>query len=220
MPVVFGWHGMGDNVGNFKSALNLSAGDADFPFILILPESTNMNFADPNNPGVDWDNLDSVTGDDNMEVALAESVIGCLMAYDDIAWDQIYSFGFSAGALTTNMLHSRLPQVFAATAAMSGAWFNDQDQIDLLDPSGQGANLGINPDPVWDPLFPEDGGAVLLTHGGAQDNYAIMGIEVINFESAHTETIDHMAENNRLLVDCAHTMGHRPHPQSPAWPCR
>ncbi|MAO82992.1 MAG: hypothetical protein CMH50_03795 [Myxococcales bacterium] len=213
MPIIFGWHGMGDNVGNFKRALNLGAGSDEFPFILVLPESTNMNFLDPDRPGVDWDNLDSVTGDNNKEVALVESVIGCLMNYDDIAWDQIYSFGFSAGALATNMLHSRLPHVFAATAALSGAWFNDPDQIDLLDPSGRGANLGIEPDPVWDPLFPEDRGVVLLTHGGSQDNYGVMGIEVINFESAHTATIDHMAENNRLLVDCAHTTGHRPHPQ-------
>lgn len=213
MPVIFAWHGMGDNVGNFKAAMNLGAGSGNFPFILVLPESTGMSFADPNNQGVDWDNLESTTGDDNKEIALVESVLGCLMAYDEIAWDQVYSLGFSAGALTSNMLHSRMPQVFAATIGMSGAWFNDQAQIDLIDPSGRGAAFGIEANPVWDPLFPEDGGSVLLSHGGAQDNYAMLGIEVINFENAHQESISHMAVNNRTLVDCAHSTGHRPHPQ-------
>ena len=51
-PVLFAWHGLLDSAENFHRALGIGAGSADFPYILVIPESTGMNTFDSVHPGV------------------------------------------------------------------------------------------------------------------------------------------------------------------------
>ena len=124
--------------------------------------------------------------------------------------------GFSGGAVITNMLTARYPDIFAATAPMSGAWFSDPAQEAMVDPSGVGAQVlpGLGVD--WNDL-----GAgkqtVLLTHGGATDTYGVPvpvlgAVEVISFENASVAAVDYLTGNGRTVIDCPHTNGHQAHP--------
>ena len=57
------------------------------------------------------------------------------------------------------------------------------------------------------------GPAILLTHGGSNDVYSAMGVEIIDFEASAGLAVDYLTGYDRLVVDCPHTNGHQPHPQ-------
>ncbi|MGE0321624.1 MAG: hypothetical protein AB7K71_37765 [Polyangiaceae bacterium] len=209
VAVVFNWHGYGDTAENMQKffAPNPDA-DPDFPLVVITPDDTGLTpFAAPR--GLDWDLFESAPGDGNLEAALFEEVVGCLDQDLDLNLGRIYQLGFSAGALTANMLHSRYPQYVPAVVAFSGAWFNDQPEVD-------GVNLlGLPVTLQWNALNAADGGAVLLSHGGANDVFGSGGTQVIDFETSASNARPFLRTNGREVLDCAHTGGHAPHPQVP-----
>ena len=208
--VVFSWHGIGQDLESWVQATRVDNAQPDFPFIVISPHDSGMQpQEDP--AGLYWDMLYSSPGDDNREAMLFESVMGCLMLDYRINKTRLYSVGFSGGAVTTNMLQVRYPDVFAATAPMSGAWFSDPAQVDMVDPSGRGQQFlpGLGVD--WNDMEPGQE-TILITHGGPQDDYGMLGIEVINFDNANRAAIDYLTDNGRNVIDCPHTQGHRQHP--------
>jgi predicted esterase len=209
LGVVFSWHGIGEQLDDWVAMTRVDNTQADFPFIVITPHDTGMQ---PNQDpaGLYWDMFYSSPGDENLEAALFESILGCLVLDYPIDTTRLYSYGFSGGAVITNLLQVRYPDLFAATAPMSGAWFSDPDQEALVDPTGRGQQLlpGLGVD--WN-----DMGAgqetVLITHGGAEDTYGMFQIEVINFDDANQEAISYLTENGRNVIDCPHSEGHRLH---------
>jgi hypothetical protein len=40
----------------------------------------------------------------------------------------------------------------------------------------------------------------------------MLGVEVINFNSANLEAIDYLTANGRNVIDCPHERGHQGHP--------
>ena len=209
LGVVFSWHGIGEQLDRWVSMTRIRNDEPDFPFIVISPHDTGMQ---PNQdpPGLFGDMLYSSPGDDNVEAKLFESILGCLILDYQIDTTRLYSYGFSGGAVFTNMLQVRYPDLFAATAPMSGAWFSDPAQEDMIDPSGRGRqmlpNLGVD----WNDM--EAGQeTVFVTHGGDRDTYGMLGVEVISFERANVAAITYLTANGRNVVDCAHTDGHTLH---------
>ncbi len=203
IAVVFSWHGYGDTADNFR---NLGLGpDADpsFPFVVITPEDTNL-FPPA---GLDWAIFQGADGDANVDADLFESVLGCLNDQYSIDASRIYSVGFSAGAIMTNLLHSRYPKLLAATLAYSGAWFDDSAEAQNVN------TLGINVSFSWNPLVSADGGAVLITHGGANDQFGIAGNTVIDFEQEAGLAVPYLTGGGRVVVECAHQSGHTPDPE-------
>ncbi len=207
VSVVFNWHGYGDSAENMQKffAPNPDA-DPDFPIVVITPDDIGLTpLAAPR--GLDWDLFESAPGDANVEAALFEEVVGCLDQDLDVNLGRIYQVGFSAGAVAANMMHSRYPQYVPAIVAFSGAWFNDQDEVD-------GVNLlGLPVTLKWNDLNSADGGAVLLSHGGPNDVFGSGGTEIINFEKSAEFARPFLRGNGREVLDCAHTNGHQPHPQ-------
>lgn len=207
VSVVFNWHGYGDTAENMQKFFAPSPdADAEFPLVVITPDDTGLTpFAAPR--GLDWDLFESAPGDANVEAALFEEIVGCLEQDLDVNLGRIYQLGFSAGALTANMLHSRYPQHVPAVVAFSGAWFNDQDEVD-------GVNLlGLPVTLQWNGLDSADGGAVLLSHGGANDVFGSGGTQIIDFETSAEFARPFLRAGGREVLDCAHTNGHAPHPQ-------
>ena len=153
LGVVFSWHGIGNTLDAWVDSAPMNNSASDFPFIVISPHDSGMQPQD-DPPGLYWDMFYSSPGDENREAALFESVLGCLMLDYPIDKARIYSLGFSGGAVTTNMLQVRYPDLFAATAPMSGAWFSDPEQEDLVDPTGRGAQFfpGLGVD--WNDMGP------------------------------------------------------------------
>ncbi len=206
--VVFSWHGFGDSATSWHTTANLDP-DADpaQPVIVVTPEDTGLQPMPLNDPaGLDWDIKGGQVGDANLEYALFEAVLGCLNAQQRVDSSRIYSYGFSAGSVTTSMLYSRYPHIIAATVNQSGAWFNDAAEAQLVNPI-------LKPKWNWPALDPADGGNVLLTHGGSTDTIVIVLVKIFDLEQSAQAAFPFLKANRRTVLDCSHTRGHVLHPE-------
>lgn len=202
LGVVFSWHGFGDNATNYRAAMNLDP-DADpaQPVVILTPEDTNMQPP----TGLGWDIRAGKPGDSNVDLPFFEAMLGCLNEQHSIDAARVYSVGFSAGSVFTALLHSRYPELFAATVHQSGAWMNDPEQTKLVQL--------LQVDWSWPDLDPTDEGNVLLTHGGPTDVVGAMGFTVFNLEDSAQAALPFLAAGQRTVVDCAHDKGHVLHPE-------
>ncbi|MBM4363729.1 MAG: hypothetical protein FJ104_13695 [Deltaproteobacteria bacterium] len=193
---MFIWHGFnqeGDTFAN-EAVYDTRVGDwvpfdpNAFPMPLMLVTAHDTGMLPP--AGLDWD----IAAGGN-DFTYFEGMLHCIKQSFSIDDARVYSFGFSAGAVFTNLLSARYPKLFAATISESGAWFNDQTQwADVLIPAIQWK---------WPAFDRADGGAVLLTHGGPRDFATI-----ISLESANAKALPFLAANGRTVTECSHTFGH------------
>jgi predicted esterase len=191
MGVLFSFHGYTDTAEKFRqeAALDPNANPA-LPVVVVTPDDIGVTLP----VGLDW-NITTTNG--NPDIAFFESILGCLNAQYPIDPARIYSFGFSAGAVFTNLLHSTHPKLLGAVVAESGGWFNDPIEQQLV--------KGLTVDWEWPSLNPDDGGAVLLTHGGPTD-VTVLG--VFDLEKAAQAAFPFLKAENRVVIDCPHNLGH------------
>ena len=201
--VVYSWHGYndpgsdGDSAG-WRNAAEVDANaDPSFPVVVVTP--IDVDFDPPF--GLDWQ-LDAGTAEQNVDLALFEASLGCLNEQYELDPTQIYSYGFSAGSVMTSLLHSAYPDIVTAVACVSGMWFNDPVQVEMI-------NL-IPINPSWPALDPDDGGTVLLTHGGPGD---VTVLDIANLEDMAQAAFPFLAAGERVVVDCGHDNGHTLHPE-------
>ena len=220
VSVIFAWHGVGDTAANFQNFIAPTPdADADFPYIMIFPQGLRLqpvNFGGGSSAvGIEWDIFESEQGDDNLEAALFETVLGCLAEEYTIDAGRIYHMGFSGGAILSAMMHSRYPEMVGAAYIMSGAWFNSAETVAAIDTGMLTINFR------WDELNPAHEGTILMTHGGVNDVYAnpqfsMAGVgnggRIISFEDSASFAHSHLPNHNRNIIDCAHTGGHVNHP--------
>jgi predicted esterase len=193
--VVFSWHGFGDTAPNFRSVL---AFDPDavpaVPAVIVTPVDTGI--LPPF--GLDWDIIKGKPGDSNVDLPFFEAMLGCIEAQESIDPTRVYSFGFSAGAVMSNLIASRYSGVLAASIAESGAWMNDSAETALV-------ALPLPWD--WPALDAADRGNVLLTHGGPNDVTPVVSF-LLSLENAAKAAVPFLLSAERTVVDCAHTQGH------------
>jgi poly(3-hydroxybutyrate) depolymerase len=198
MGIVLSWHGFNEDPIAYRNNLALDPdGAPERPLVVITPD--DVDFEIP--VGLDWQ-LDSGDPATNADLAFFEAIVGCLDAQYEIDAERIYSVGFSAGSVMSSLLHSRYPELLSAVVCFSGMWFNDPQQVAMI-------NL-VPVMPTWPALDPLDDGAVLLTHGGPGD-VTVLG--VANLEDMAQAAFPFLAAGNRVVVDCAHGQGHIPHPE-------
>ena len=200
MAMLFIWHGYMQQPATFANEIVYDVPRGQWvpfdpnafpmPLMLVTPTSTNQLPVFSPTPGLDWDISSGA-----VDAPFFEAMLKC--AHDQFTIDdsRIYSFGFSAGAVFTNLLSAKYPRLFAATISESGAWFNDVNQH---------SDVSI-PAIMWNwPAFnPADGGNVLLTHGGPNDFATI-----ISLESANQKALPFLRANGRTVTQCWHTFGH------------
>ncbi len=211
VAVLFAWHGFGGSMMDWDGAFPADA-RAGFPLAVVMPDDVGLQPLGNSNPyGLDWDIFESKPADDNLEGALFEAVMGCLKAKVKVDVSHVHSVGFSAGAIATAMLHSRYPKLVHTVVTVSGAWFNDkatvkgvEDNVQASPAAGYLSGIALE----WSALAATEGGAVLQTHGGAQDTYGVLGYEVIDFEASAGLASTYLRASNRGVVDCPHTSGH------------
>ena len=133
------------------------------PLMIVTPHDTKL--IPP--LGLDWD-----IASGEKDFPFFEGMLQCTQQQFNIDKTRIYSFGFSAGAVFTNLLSAKYPHLFAATISESGAWFNDQTQ--WSDVSVPIVNW------QWPAFDPADRGNVLLTHGGPNDFATVISLESTN----------------------------------------
>lgn len=202
--LVFSFHGFGDNPAHWRQALALDPDtDPDFPMIIVTPESTHLQPVNLGNApqGLDWDLANGGHDHENRDVVLVQSILGCLKQQNSVNVDRVYSIGFSAGSVFSALLHSRFQYDFAAIVAMSGMWFNDPAQRNLINPL-------VPMNFAWDDLDPQFGGNVLLSHGGPSDAIVIFGVPIVSIEDSANAAFPFLSSASRVVVDCPHTSGH------------
>jgi predicted esterase len=196
MALLFLWHGWMQNPTDFANTIvyDVPAGQwvpfdpNAFPMPLMIVTPFDTKLIPP--IGLDWD---IVSG--KLDFPFFEGMLQCLHQQFNIDDSRVYSFGFSAGAVFTDLLSAKYPHLFAATISESGAWFNDMAEwSDISIPIIQWK---------WPPFVPSDRGNVLLTHGGPND-YAT----VISLEDANQKALPFLHSNGRSVMECAHTFGH------------
>lgn len=225
--VVFAWHGVGDNITNFRSYFGPDPdGRPDFPVAVVTPMCVGCQptgnaagLLPTSTPkGITWDIFQSAPGDGNLEAALFEGVIGCLKSKLTIDVAHVHSMGFSGGAIVSGMLHTRYPKLVHTVVQLSGAWFNNGDTTAAVDQNLQAAaptasQFGFDLSGItlkWNDFAAQTDGAVLASHGGARDQYAVAGFQVIDFEKSFGFAKPFLGANQRSVVDCPHTSGHTP----------
>jgi hypothetical protein len=212
MALMFEWHGWNQAASAFANTIvydvpsgNWVAFDPNAfykPLMIVAPDDLGLFVIDlPGAVGLDWDIEPQKP---SVDFPFFEAMLQCIEGQFNIDKTRLYSFGFSAGAVFTDLLSVKYPHIFAANISESGAWFNDKhEQWDVL-------FNNIFDWPIhWDwPAFnPADGGNVLLTHGGPND-FAT----VISLEDANQQALPYLANNGRTVMECAHNFGHCPDP--------
>jgi predicted esterase len=196
MALLFLWHGWMQDPIDFANTVvyDVPAGQwvpfdpNAFPMPLMIVSPYDTKLIPP--AGLDWDIVSGA-----LDFPFFEAMLQCIQQEFNIDNTRIYSFGFSAGAVFTNLLSAKYPHLFAATISESGAWFNDMNQwSDVMVPIIQWQ---------WPAFNPADRGNVLLTHGGPNDFAS-----VISLESANSKAVPFLYNNGRTVVECAHTFGH------------
>ena len=199
--LLFEWHGFTQNSADFMNTIvydppagrwkPFDVNAFPIPLITVAPIDENLI------PvwGLDWD---IVSGE--KDFPFFEAMLTCIEAQFKVDTRRVYSFGFSAGAVFTNLLSAAYPRLFAATIAESGAWFNDRKEWGEIIVPGTGTLFMRWKWPAFDGA---DRGAVLLTHGGPRD-FAT----VISLENANNKAVPFLFDAKRDVTECTHEFGH------------
>lgn len=196
MALLFLWHGFMQVPTDFANTVVYDVPSGKwvpfdpnaFPMPLMIVTPVDTKLLPP--VGLDWDIVSGAK-----DFPYFEGMLQCIEQQYNIDKNRVYSFGFSAGAVFTDLLSAKYPHLFAATISESGAWFNDSAEwSDVTIPIIQWQ---------WPAFDPADRGNVLLTHGGAND-FAT----VISLESANHKALPFLYNAGRTVTECAHTFGH------------
>ncbi len=207
MALLFLWHGWNQQAATFASTIVYDVPSGAWvpfdpnafpmPLMIVAPDDTGLFVVGPGGDvGLDWDIEPQKPP---VDFPFFEAMLECIEQQFTIDATRIYSFGFSAGAVFTDLLSAKYPHLFAATISESGAWFNDPNEQQQVQVNN------VIPFVKWDwPAFdPADKGNVLLTHGGSND-YAT----IISLQNANEEALPFLHSNDRTVVECAHNFGH------------
>ncbi len=182
-PVVFAWHGFGEESDDIADFFRDSVNGPDYEFILVTPTDTGLSLPD----GADWDNLD--ISDGSIEALLFDELLTCIDERWGVDHDRVHSAGFSSGAITSNMLGVLRPGTMASVASMSGAYWSNA------------ANL--NAVASWPDLELGSSYVQLLTWGGLSDSAFGFGFA---FTAANDQR--YLNERGHDVVACDHGGGH------------
>ncbi len=190
MALMFSWHGYNQAPLDFKNMVGFDPNGASMPMVIVTPTDTGLFLPE----GLDWF-IEGSSG--NVDFPYFQGMLSCLESEFNVDKTRVYSFGFSAGAVFTNLLDSQWPHLFAAIVTESGAWSSDPAEVAAIVAVGSVVPWD------WPPLNPVDRGDVLMTHGGPTDFATIISIE-----AAAQAALPFLLMNDRTVVDCAHTAGH------------
>lgn len=195
-PVVFNWHGLGDNPANMNQLLAGQVDNPTMPFVLVTPASTGLG--PTTNPlGLEWEQLRA--RNPNREARLFDAVLGCLDRRWGVDRDRVYTVGFSAGAILSDLLGVLRGDQIAAVATYSGGYFSNP---------ANPATLGALRNFVGWPALPSTARyPQLLLHGGARDTFNL-SIATARFDQFAANDLGYLQAAGHDVVLCAHNGGH------------
>lgn len=197
-PVVFLYHGYGNEPSQVLDLVESLVDDAEFPFIAVAPDSVPLGLG--SSPmGFEYDIL-LWNPEQNLDLDLFDDLLACLDEAYDVDEDRVYVMGFSAGGIMTNFLAEARPDVLAAAASFSGTTFADPEQAICF------GSLCT----TWPPYAATTNKtALLIAWGGESDTYEAMpGLLTVDFHSHALASIAWWTGHGHNVVGCNHGLGH------------
>lgn len=192
-PVVFAWHGAGDSAMNFNPVLSSSVNNSAMPFILVTPVSRRL--IPP--AGLEWEQLQARAP--NADARLFDGVLQCLRERYGLDEDRVYTTGFSAGAIMSDLLGVLRGERIAAIAAFSGAYFANPENPPTLGPARGFVGW---PTPSTTNRYPQ-----LLVWGGERDAISLV-VAQARFDVFANNDIPWLNAAGHDIIACDHGGGH------------
>lgn len=195
-PVIFNWHGLGDSAPNMNQLFAGEVNNTTMPFILVTPVSTMLG---PTTMplGLEWENLRAMTP--NREARLFDAVVRCLDERYGVDRDRLYTVGFSAGAIMSDLLGVLRGSQLAAVATYSGGYFSNPEN-----PATLGA---LRTYPQWPTLNSSARYPQLLMFGGESDTFNLF-VATARFNVFAANDVDYLNARQHEVVYCNHNRGH------------
>ena len=117
VPVLFNFHGFGDNASDYMNNADMRAVSESDTFILVYPQGSCLDGSSNWNP--------CPTGGDNKstvdDVGFVESMISEISSQYNVDMERIYATGYSNGGMMAYGLANYKSDLIAAVASVSGA---------------------------------------------------------------------------------------------------
>lgn len=213
--LLFLWHGLGDNPANFAKAVS-AATLAERGYIVVVPAGVSGPQFPPNVPANVISTMKqfatamfetwSFFGDPKADLGLFDDVLSCLDQQFDIDNKQVYTSGFSAGALWSTYLTMHRSEYLAASVLFSGGVIDqdlDLSTVPLLNLTGTMKVMAI---PYRTPRRKVP---VMMTAGGSTDMVSMGGFIKFEFQPATDELGKGLTKDGHFVIQCNHTEGHK-----------
>ena len=195
-PVIFNWHGLGDSAPNMNPLFAGEVGNAAMPFILVTPVSTRLG--PTTTPlGLEWENLRAMTP--NREARLFDAVLRCIDQRWGVDRDRVFTAGFSAGAIMSDLLGVLRGSQLGAVASYSGGYFSNAENTATLGP--------LRTYPSWPDLPSSAHFAQLLMYGGSNDSFNLF-VATAHFDVFAGNDLPYLNARRHDVVYCNHSGGH------------
>jgi predicted esterase len=201
-PVVFAWHGSGDTAQNFSNLLKPQVDNADFPFIGITPEDTNLSLIALPPEGLEWDIFNLTDG--SIEARFVDEILTCLEKQFGIDESHVHSLGFSAGAITSDSIAVVRGDIIASMVTFSGAYFSNPADVEDL---GTFYGIDISEWISWPEMTTSNKFTQILLYGGQSDTWGTGEFMVKFYNMAQNDTAYLNALGHDVIL-CNHESGH------------
>lgn len=195
-PVIFAWHGLGDNAPDFDEGLGLDPDDETMPHILVIPEGTDNPILE-GLATLDWEV--AVVEEGNREARLFDEVVACIEERWGADEDHLHSMGISLGGFATDALMTMRGEQIASAFTWSGAYGNDDANLEEV--------VELQSIVFWDELDVASKYPQVLVHGGDEDTYTLLVITIpFNIMATNDQTF--LNDNGHDVILCDHGLGH------------
>lgn len=200
LPVVFAWHGLGDNADSFASALGAKslADYENYNAVIVVPEDANLSFQTLS--GVDWDVLNMDDG--YIEGDLFDVILEDLAQFVTIDEDRVHTAGFSAGAINSDALATAKGDELASVFTWSGGYFNNSANIGTGAPTMAGSII------KWPELATENRYVQVILHGDEADTFSLGSQGDIKFNLMAENDVVYLNDRGHDVIICNHGQGH------------
>ena len=195
-PVVFNWHGLGDTAQNMNQLLAGAVNNPTMPFILVTPASTRLG---PTTVplGIEWDNIQ--VREPNREAQLFDAVLRCVGERWGVDADRVYTVGFSAGAIMSDLLGVLRGDRLAGIVSYSGAYFSNAPNRATLGGVGNLIQWPATPVPSRY--------AQLMLSGGTMDLFSLV-VAQAHFDQFAANDSPYLRASGHDVIYCTHGRGH------------